>query len=63
MLKALDQFQEKDASSWLKALPLKSQHFLLYKQSFRVSIYTSYKAAISLFVGQDRACKKGELII
>ena len=41
-LTALEASQEKGASSWLNALPLKSQGFLLDKQSFRVAIYTSY---------------------
>ena len=41
-LKALEASQEKGASSWLNALPLKSQGFLLDKQSFRVAIYTRY---------------------
>ena len=41
-LKALEASQEKGASSWLNALPLKTQGFLLDKQSFRVAIFTRY---------------------
>ena len=40
--KALEASQEKGASSWLNALPLKSEGFLLDKQSFRDAIYTRY---------------------
>ena len=40
--KALEAAQEKGASNWLNALPLKSQGYALDKQSFRDAIYTRY---------------------
>ena len=52
-LKALEASQEKGASSWLNALPLKSQGFLLDKQSFRVAIFTRYGIPIK---GQPTNC-------
>ena len=41
-LKALEASQEKGASSWLNALPLKKQGFALDKQSFHDAIYIRY---------------------
>ncbi len=40
--KALEAAQEKGASNWLNALPIKSQGYALDKQSFRDAIYTRY---------------------
>ncbi len=40
--KALEAAQEKGASNWLNALPLKSQGYALDKQSFRDAICTRY---------------------
>ena len=40
--KALEAIQEKGASSWLNALPIKSQGYALDKQSFRDAISTRY---------------------
>ena len=40
--KALEAAQEKGASNWLNALPLKAQGYALDKQSFRDAIFTRY---------------------
>ena len=40
--KALEAIQEKGASSWLNALPIKSQGYALDKQSFRDAISTPF---------------------
>ena len=72
-LKALEASQEKGASSWLNALPLKSQGFLLDKQSFRVAIFTRYGIPIKrqptncvcgskFSVEHALTCKKGGFI-
>ena len=40
--KVLEAIQEKGASSWLNAMPIKSQGYALDKQSFRDAIFTRY---------------------
>ena len=45
--KALEAIQEKGASSWLNALPIKSQGYALDKQSFRDAIFTRYGIPLS----------------
>ena len=46
-IKALEAIQEKGASSWLNALPIKSQGYALDKQSFRDAICTRYGIPLS----------------
>ena len=41
-IKALEAIQEKGASNWLNAIPIKSQGYALDKQSFRDAICTRY---------------------
>ena len=71
--KALEAALEKGASSWLNALPLKSQQYAMDKESFRVALLTRYGIPLkrlpshcpcgSLFsVEHALNCKKGGFI-
>ena len=71
--KALEAALEKGASSWLNALPLKSQQYAMDKESFRVALFTRYGIPLkrlpshcpcgSLFsVNHALNCKKGGFI-
>ena len=71
--KALEAALERGASSWLNALPLKSQQYAMDKESFRVALLTRYGIPLkrlpshcpcgSLFsVEHALNCKKGGFI-
>ena len=71
--KAFEAAQEKGASSWLNALPLRNQGYAMDKESFRVALFTRYGIPLKRLpshcpcgnqfsVEHALNCKKGEFI-